>query len=73
MTTLVLKNFPEALHAKLKERATANNRSMTKEAITLLQTGLENPGGIEDLPPLVKGKYPLTQKMIDDAKRSGRS
>lgn len=73
MTTLVLKNFPEELHAKLKVSAEKNHRSMTKEAIALLQSSLESSGGNRELPPLVKGKFPLTQKMLNEAKREGRS
>ncbi len=31
MTTLVIKNLPDGLHARLKEQAQRNHRSVTKE------------------------------------------
>lgn len=51
MATLVIKNLPESLHRKLKERAKRNHRSMTKEAIALLEAAVpastEDPGGVD--------------------------
>jgi len=40
MSTLVIKNLPEDLHARLKEQAERNRRSVTMEAVTLLERGL---------------------------------
>jgi plasmid stability protein len=40
MATLVIKNFPDDLHARLKEQAQRHRRSLTKEAVTLLESGL---------------------------------
>ena len=37
MPGLLIKNLPEPLHRKLKERAARNRRSMTKEALYLLE------------------------------------
>ena len=34
MSTLVIKNLPEDLHARLKEQAERNRRSVTKEAVS---------------------------------------
>ena len=47
MSTIVVKNFPDDLHGRLKERAQRNHRSMTKEVVHLIAAGL---GG--ELPPL---------------------
>ena len=74
MGTLVIKNFPEHLHAKLKARAISQHRSMTREAIALIEASLE--GGenqVKEPRPPYKGKFHLTQTFIDEAKRSGRS
>lgn len=37
MPTLTLKNLPESLHRRLKERAARNHRSLNREAIRLLE------------------------------------
>jgi plasmid stability protein len=54
MSTLVIKNLPEALHVRLKEQAERNRRSVTKEVVTLIETGLEGGRAPIPLPPLVK-------------------
>ncbi len=43
MTTLVIKNLPQLLHIKLKERAKRNHRSLTKETIALIERAVELP------------------------------
>lgn len=40
MTALVIKNLPDDVLTRLKERAKANHRSLTKEAIVLLSNGV---------------------------------
>jgi plasmid stability protein len=40
MATLVIKNLPEGLHARLKLRAEQHRRSLTKEALELIESGL---------------------------------
>lgn len=40
MSTIVVKNVPEDLHERLKERAERNHRSMTGEVIHLLSASL---------------------------------
>ena len=40
MATLVIKSFPEELHLRLKETATAHRRSVTQETIHLLEQAL---------------------------------
>lgn len=41
MATLTLKNVPDDLHRRLKERAERNRRSLNREAIHVLETGME--------------------------------
>lgn len=40
MATLVIKSFPEALHAKLRLIAAAHRRSVTQETIHLIETAI---------------------------------
>ena len=40
MPTLVIKSFPEELHAKLRQIAAAHRRSVTQETIYLLETAI---------------------------------
>jgi plasmid stability protein len=42
MAVLMIKDLPEALHRRLKERAAANRRSISEEAITILQSALHD-------------------------------
>ena len=72
MTALVIKNLPQDVLTRLKERAKANHRSLTKEAIVLLTSGVgpatPPPRARETLPPpyaLAGG--PLTIDEIEDA------
>lgn len=54
MSTIVVKNFPEHLHAQLKQRAAQNHRSMTKEVVHLVESGLGGAAFPRPLPPPVK-------------------
>ena len=56
MSSLVIKNLPEHLHAQLKLQAQRNHRSLTKEAIQLLEAGLAGGAPKRALPPLIKFK-----------------
>ena len=56
MSALVIKNLPDHLHAQLKLQAQRNHRSLTKEAIQLLEVGLATNTPIRPLPPLIKLK-----------------
>ena len=55
MATLVIKNLPEELHAALKARAERHRRSLTKEAVTLIETALAvGPRAAPALPPPIR-------------------
>jgi plasmid stability protein len=43
MSTLVIKNLPESLHQRLKTQAERNRRSVTQEAISLIESGITVP------------------------------
>lgn len=72
MPALVIKNLPPELHQKLRERARRHHRSMTKEAVAILEQVLEGGAGVKEVPPPYKGRFTLTQDILERAKREGR-
>ncbi|MGH8532107.1 MAG: FitA-like ribbon-helix-helix domain-containing protein [Gammaproteobacteria bacterium] len=56
MSTLVIKNLPEDLHARLKEQAQRHHRSVTKEVVSLIESGLGVQRSESELPPPVELK-----------------
>lgn len=73
MPGLLIKELPKVLHRKLKERAKIHHRSMTKEALTILQKELQKPLEEQLMPTPIKGRFRLTQEFIDEAKSEGRA
>ena len=73
MSTIVIKNVPDDLHARLKDRAQRNRRSLTKELLTMIEHNLPPPRVALRLPPAVKLKGgPLTIEEIEAAIENGR-
>jgi len=65
MSTLVIKNLPEDLHARLKDQSERNRRSVTQEAISLIEIGITVPRLAPTLTPPLKLKGgPLTTEDI---------
>jgi plasmid stability protein len=75
MPGLLIKEFPEALHYKLKALAARNKRSMTKEALYILEIALNEAEDEQSpiLPEPFQGSFLLTDEWIDKAKREGRA
>lgn len=71
MPSLVIKNLPEELHVKLKEQAARHHRSMTREAIAILSDGVGKMNARE-MPAPYKGRFPITEELINAAKYEGR-
>ena len=71
MPGLLIKDFPPELHRKLKVQAMRHHRSMTKEAIVLLEQSL-GASESREFPPPFKGNFALTDAFIDQARRNGR-
>lgn len=71
MSALLIKDVPPELHARLKREATRNHRSMNRHALVLLEQAL-NLSAPPKLPPPAKGKFLLTDKWLNAAKRKGR-
>ncbi|HKS22769.1 MAG TPA: Arc family DNA-binding protein [Thermoanaerobaculia bacterium] len=76
MAALLIKELPKELHRKLKTRAAANRRSLSSEAITILEAALHDRSGpptLEEIDRLrVRGRHPLRQTIIDRARRRDR-
>lgn len=74
MTTLVIKNFPGALHARLKEQAQRHRRSLTQEVVTVIEQALMAPlRRTPQLSPPIKLKGgPITIEEIEAAINHGR-
>ncbi len=72
MSTLVIKNLPEELHARLKEQAQRHHRSVTKEVVSLIESGLGVQRSEAELPPPVELKGgPETREETEAVPRSG--
>ncbi len=73
MAGLMIKDVPPELHQRLRSRAAANERSLAREVLVILRSVLEAPAGpptLEELQRnLIRGTRPLTQAMLDEAKR----
>ncbi|PTL36102.1 hypothetical protein CLG94_05395 [Candidatus Methylomirabilis limnetica] len=54
MSTLVIKNFPEKLHVRLKAQAQRHHRSVTKEVVSLIESVLAAPRQPPKLSPPLK-------------------
>lgn len=72
MAGLAIKQLPSALHQRLKQRAARNHRSMTKEVIAVLEDALGAEPAASKVPPPFKGRFALTDRFLDKAKRAGR-
>lgn len=76
MAGLMIKDLPEALHAKLKVRAAANRRSLAREVLVLLEEAVNDRAGPPTLAEIdalrYRGPRPLTQDILDQAREEGR-
>ncbi|MFP4302782.1 MAG: FitA-like ribbon-helix-helix domain-containing protein [Spirochaetaceae bacterium] len=71
MPSLILRDLPEEVHKRLGDRAHRHHRSMTKEAVSILERELLNSGPVK-LPPVVSGARPIPTQLIDEAIEEGR-
>ena len=78
MATITLKNLPDELHVRLKERAARNRRSLNNEVIACLEEAAEfESGNTEDFLAKARtvrkkvGGY-LAEKQLNRYKRLGR-
>lgn len=74
MSGLLIKDFPPELHRKLKEEAARHHRSMTRQALALLEQALssEARNAAELLPKPLKPAKPVTSSNVVSTIREGR-
>ncbi|MBV8342202.1 MAG: TraY domain-containing protein [Gammaproteobacteria bacterium] len=73
MATIIVRGLPDALHERLKAQAKRNRRSLTKEAVTLIERHLDQSPPPPKLPPPLRLKAgPVTIKQIEAAIAKGR-
>jgi hypothetical protein len=71
MAGLLIKNIPREVHEWLKREAERNRRSMTQQAIVVLEERMRRFRPVK-FPPPVQTRTVLTAEFIDRAKREGR-
>ena len=71
MPALLIKDIPREVHEWLKREAERNRRSMTQQAIVVLEERMRRFQPVR-FPPPVRTRTPLTAEFIDQAKREGR-
>lgn len=74
MPGLLIKDFPPELHRKLKEDAARYHRSMTRQALALLEQALSSPArnAAEKLPKPLKPAKKLLSRDVVAVIRKGR-
>lgn len=72
MPALVIKDLPVEIHQRLKDEAELHHRSMTQEAIVILEQGLQRARPIPAF-KAYRGAFPLTRDLVDSARREGRA
>jgi plasmid stability protein len=74
MAGLLIKDFPPELHRRLKEEATRYHRSMTRQALALLEQALSPPtrDAADLLPQPLKPKKSVTPSDVVAVIREGR-
>jgi hypothetical protein len=71
MPALLIKDIPREVHEWLKREAQRNRRSMTQQAIVVLEERIRRFQPVR-FPPPARTRTPLTAAFIDQAKREGR-
>ncbi len=73
MATIIIRDLPDDLHKRLKAQAKRNHRSLTKEAVALIERHLGFPRRTPKLPPPLRLRGgPVTIKQIEAAISKGR-
>jgi len=77
MATLTLKNIPDELHARLKESAERNRRSLNSEILVRLESGFTAPlvdprAHARELKAFTDAQTPVDHTLVDRFKRYGR-
>jgi hypothetical protein len=70
MASILIKDIPPELHERLRQAALRDHRSLNKEVVALLEEALK-PRAAE-LPPVIRGTFPLTHGWLEQAISDGR-
>lgn len=78
MATLTLKNIPDELHARLKESAERNRRSLNSEILIRLESAFSAPvvdvrEELRRMKAFTDGQTPMDHALFDTFKRYGRT
>lgn len=68
MPGLLIKDLPPELHQRLKESAARHHRSLTKEALVLLEEALARPRRDAEPPRTFQGRVPMTEDLLERAR-----
>ena len=72
MPEILIKDLPPKLHQKLKERAAQHHRTVTMEVLAMIEDVLGDEELAKEIPAPFKGRFPLTDQIIERAKAEGR-
>lgn len=76
MPGLLIKDLPLALHRRLRARAAASHRSISREALVILEEALDEragPPALEEVDALRQtGARLLTDDLVEKARAEGR-
>ena len=72
MPDILIRNIPEAMKQKLKQRAEKHHRSVSKEIYAILEESIIYTHRVRETPKPYKGKFKVTDEFISDAKNAGR-
>ncbi|NOS99146.1 MAG: plasmid stabilization protein [Phycisphaerales bacterium] len=68
MASLLIRNLPDAIHVRLKQRAARHRRSLSREALVILEASLKDAGKRPSLQSIdrrrVRGLKPLTGAIL---------
>jgi len=73
MPAILIKDVATRLHAWLKEEAARNRRSMTQQAVVVLESTMNRPQPLHFPPFIPLNGKPLTLHEIDQTKKEGRA
>ena len=72
MPDILIRNIPEEMQKKLKDRAKKHHHSMVKEMYAILSDSLSADLAVWESPVPYQGSFKITNDFIDDAKRGNR-
>ena len=72
MPDILIRNIPEEMQKKLKDRSKKHHHSMVKETYAILSDSLSADLAFWESPVPYQGSFKITNDFIDDAKRGNR-